>query len=175
MQSRLMPTDSVSPGPSLSWFSSALILVCGVVLPTVTVLVEALRHICADIFFDPFPTVGHVIAVAVVPLANGFSLWTLKRREGTHIEAVIFAQAFAVAIAGVYALIFAPIVPIAVVGIFFWGLGLLPLSPVLSLVAGLRALIALRALRRALALPVHRVVLGGLAAGIGVLLALNVP
>src|SRR5262245_29810905 len=113
MQIRLTPTESVSPVPSLSWFSSALIIVCGIVLPTVTVLVEALLHMCAQSFFDPFPTVAHVIAVAVVPLANGVSLWTLKRRDGGRIEAVMFAQAFAVAIAGVYALIFAPITPIA--------------------------------------------------------------
>ncbi len=58
---------------------------------------------CADGFFDPLPTVGHVFAIAAVPLAGVVSLWVLKRRDAARIEAVIFAQAFAVAIAGVYA------------------------------------------------------------------------
>ena len=79
------------------------------------------------------------------------------------------------AISGVYAVIFAPMTPVAVFGVMFWGLGLLPLSPLLSLIAGLRALAALRRLRRAAGLPAHRAILGGLAAGVGLLIALNVP
>jgi hypothetical protein len=171
------PTSSTPPPatPKLSAFSSALIVVWGIALPAITLLVEALSHMCADAFFDPLPTVGHVFAVAAVPLANLVSLWVLRRRDVAHVEAVIFAQAFAVAISGVYAVLFAPMTPVAVFGVIYWGLGLLPLSPLLSLIAGLRALLALRGLRRAAGLPAHRVILGGFAAGIGLLIALNIP
>ena len=163
------------PAPSLGWFSTALLAVCGILLPATTLLVEALTHMCADSFFDPLPTIGHVFAIAAVPLASVASLWVLKRRETARIEAFIFAQAFAVAVSGVYAMIFAPLTPVAAFGVMFWGLGLLPLSPLLSLIAGLRALAALRRLRRAAGLPARRAILGGLAAGVGLLIALNIP
>jgi hypothetical protein len=171
------PAPPVAPtlAPSLTWFSTALIVVCGILLPATTLLVEALTHMCADGFFDPLPTVGHVFAIAAVPLAGVVSLWVLKRRDAARIEAVIFAQAFAVAISGVYAVIFAPMTPVAAFGVMCWGLGLLPLSPLLSLMAGLRALTALRRLRRDAGLPAHRAILGGLAAGVGLLIALNIP
>ena len=99
------PTPPPSPAPPsrLSTLSTVLIVLCGIVMPAITNLVEALLHMCADGFFDPLPTVGHVFAVATVPLANAFSLWALNRRDGAHIDAVIFAQAFAVAVAAVYA------------------------------------------------------------------------
>jgi hypothetical protein len=167
-----------APPPFVPWLSglaSALVIVFGILLPLITLLVEATTHMCADSFFDPLPTVGHVFAIAAVPLANLASLWALQRRETARIEAIIFAQAFAVAVAGVYAVMFAPITPLAVFAIVASGLGLLPLAPLLSLIAGLRALLALRRMRRSLGIPERRVTLGGLAAGVGLLVALNVP
>jgi hypothetical protein len=177
---RLPPADPAPPVHSrprrlISRFGTILIVLAGIVLPAVTLLIEALTHMCADIFFDPLPSIGHVFAIATVPLAGVASLWALTRRNGAHLDAVIFAQAVAVAVAGIYALIFAPLTPVAVYGITFVGLGLLPLSPLLSFIAGLRTLFALRALRRALGLPVRRVALGGIGAGLGLLVALNVP
>jgi hypothetical protein len=161
--------------PWLSAPSSALVLVCGILLPAITLLVEAVTHMCANVFFDPLPTVGHLFAIATVPLANLASLWTLRRREAVRIDAVIFAQAVAVAVAGVHAVMFIRMTPLAVYGVLYLGLGLLPLSPLLSLVAGLKALFALRAARGTLGRPARRMVLGGLAAGVGVLIALNIP
>ena len=53
--------------------------------------------------------------------------------------------------------------------VLFMGMGLLPLTPALSLIAGLRALLALRRLRSALGRPPRppRLVWAGLAAGVG--------
>ncbi|HXU04122.1 MAG TPA: hypothetical protein VN903_24345 [Polyangia bacterium] len=171
------PTEPGPPfeSPRLSWFTATLLALGGILLPALTLLVESQSHMCAKIFFDPLPTVGHVFALAAVPLANLVSLWVLVRRDGARVEAVIFAQAVAVAISAAYAARFAPITPMAIYGVTFYGLGLLPLSPLLSLFAGLRTLLALRRLRRALGRPAHRAVLGGFAAGIGVLIALNLP
>ena len=55
--------------------ATAFVVVFGIVLPTTTILVEALLHMCAEAFFDPLPTVGHVLAMATVPLAAVFALW----------------------------------------------------------------------------------------------------
>jgi hypothetical protein len=166
---------SPTPSPAISGFATVLVMVCGIVLPTITILVEALLHMCAEAFFDPLPTVGHVFALATVPLAGVFSLRTLWRGDGAQIDAAVFAQAFAVAVAAVYALIFAPMTPVSVLAIAFVGLGLLPLSPLLSLFAGLSALSALRRQRAALRRPARRIAWTGFAAGIATLVALNIP
>src|SRR5262252_5475085 len=178
MQTSLAPLESKPSSarpPGISGFGTALVVVFGILLPTITILVEALLHMCAEAWFDPLPTVGHVFALATVPLAGAFAIWALRRRDGAHIDSIVFAQAFAVAVSGVYALIFAPMTPVAVLAIAFVGLGLLPLAPLLSLIAGFRALAALRRLHPAVARPAHRFVWGGFAAGIGTLVALNVP
>jgi len=178
MPTSLAPIEanrSPAPPPGISGFRAALVIVCGIVLPTITILVEALLHMCAESFFDPLPTVGHVFALATVPLAGVFALRTLWRRDGAQIDAAVFAQAFAVAVAAVYALIFAPMTPVSVLAIAFVGLGLLPLAPLLSLLAGLSALSALRRQRAALGRPARRLAWAGFGAGIVTLVALNIP
>src|SRR5215470_2424130 len=42
----------------------------GLVLPSVAILVEMTSGICAQMFFDPLPTVWHKVLVIAVPLAN---------------------------------------------------------------------------------------------------------
>jgi hypothetical protein len=152
------------------------IVLFGIVLPVVTSLVELATHMCAESFFDPLPTLGHVFAVFLVPLAGAASLRVLWRRDGDRLEATIFAQAAAMAISAVYALIFAPLTPLALFAIPYMGMGILPLAPALSFIAGLRALLALRRLRIALGRPARRrVVWPGLAAGVGLMIALQIP
>src|SRR5262252_8620391 len=143
MQTSLAPLESKPSSaqpPGISGFGTALVVVFGILLPTITILVEALLHMCAEAWFDPLPTIGHVFALATVPLAGVFALWALRRRDGAHLDAIIFAQAFAVAVAAVYALMFAPMTPLAVLAVAFVGLGILPLSPLLSTITGLYAL-----------------------------------
>jgi len=180
MDNSIAPPHAPSPPapvelPRLSLFSTLLIVVGGIVMPIVTNLIEALTHMCADAFFDPLPTVGHLFAVAAVPLANAAALWVLKTRAARHLHAAMFAQGFAVAVATVYSLLFVPLTPVALFAVVFWGLGLLPLTPLLSQIASLRALAALGVLRRALALPARRMGWAGLAAGVGALVALSIP
>ena len=71
-----------------------------------------------------------------------------------------------------FALLFLPLLPLAVVGIMV-GLGVLPLAPLVSFVCALT-------LRRALTVrenerSLNRPLLGGLAAGIALLIALDFP
>jgi hypothetical protein len=156
-------------------------LLFGVLLPAIALVVELTTHMCGESFFDPIPTLGHVLAVAMVPLANLLTLRALSRR-GTagRLDRLVFAQALAVGIAGVYALTFAPITPLALVAIPFYGLGVLALAPLLSFISCLLGLSALRRLETAraaesVAAPKKRRALAGLAAGVAVLVALAVP
>jgi hypothetical protein len=155
-----------------------LLSVFGVALPAIAIVVELVNHLCAEVFFDPLPTVGHVLVLAAVPLANAFTARALWRGGTARLEATILAQAFAVAVAAVYAIIFIPVTPIAFIAIAACGLGFLPLAPLLSLLAGWSALAALRDLRgveTGVARRPRRTVAAGLAAGLLALLALQLP
>jgi len=43
-----------------------LTLIFGVILPSISILVEATTHICAEVFFDPIPTLWHLLLVVFV-------------------------------------------------------------------------------------------------------------
>ena len=42
----------------------------GVVLPVLAVLFESKYHFCAEHYFDPFPTAGHVVLFLLIPFSN---------------------------------------------------------------------------------------------------------
>lgn len=105
----------------------------GVILPLAAFVVELATGLCAGAFFDPIPTWGHGLAVLAVPTINCF-LWTAARRDDPPSPWLTTAAGAAMAIAFVYALIFLPLLPIALIGVLI-GLGLLPWSPVLALIA----------------------------------------
>jgi hypothetical protein len=109
------------------------LLTFGVILPTVAFLVELATGLCASAFFDPIPTWGHALAVLAVPAINYF-LWAAARRDDPPSPWLMTAAGTAMAIAFVYTLIFLPMLPIALIGVLI-GLGFLPWSPVLALVA----------------------------------------
>lgn len=110
------------------------LLFLGVILPATALLVELATGLCAGFFFDPIPTWGHAFAVAAVPAAN-YSLWTAARSDEPGPAWLMIAAGAATAVTGAYALVFLPLLPIAVIGIIFLGLGLLPLAPALALIA----------------------------------------
>lgn len=107
----------------------------GVLLPLVTLGVELFTGMCRE-FFDPIPTPVHIAAIALVAVANGLALRDLFGGPGkapgrTWLAAL---NAVALGVACFYALWFAFLTPFAVLAILFFGLGLLPLSPLLSLI-----------------------------------------
>jgi hypothetical protein len=117
------------------------------------------------------PTYGHALAAGFVPASN-FVVWMhLRSGSPRNVKLLAFANGAAIAIAGFYALLFLPLLPLALIAIVF-AIGALPLAPLvvfacsLKLRGGLRARHQDRGLRGAL--------LGGLAAGLGVLLALDI-
>lgn len=165
-----------APPAELPYERGRLILIFGVVLPAITIVVELLTRMCAEAFFDPLPTLGHVFLAAAVPVTNALAvLTTLRRREGRRLEAIVFAQAAALAVAAFYTLTFLPLLPVGLFGLVFFGLGILPLTPLLTLLASVRTLRALLRLRKALGGSRRRTVWAGLAAGAAVLVALQIP
>ncbi len=113
-------------------FTLGFFLFAGVILPTAALLVELTWRICAEHLFDPIPTWWHILLVAFVPVTN-FQTW-FAFRKGSVVRPwwMSFANGVTIFISLFYALIFAPFIPIAVIAILFFFIGLLPLAPLLS-------------------------------------------
>jgi len=110
------------------------LLFWGVILPIITIGLEVGTHMCAGVFFDPIPTWWHVMLVCTVPLINFLTWAAIRQEKETWTKPLGWATGFAIAISGFYALLYLPLVPMAVLGVFFLGFGLLPLTPLLSFI-----------------------------------------
>jgi Vault protein inter-alpha-trypsin domain len=148
------------------------IIIFGVVYPAVVIVIELASRMCAEAFFDPMPTYGHVIAAGLVPAGN-LLIWTnLQDDTPRNTRWLEFANGTVIAIAGLYMLLFLPLLPIALLGIII-GLGLLPLAPLASFVCAVKLRGAIH--DRADVPPSYRALIGGIVAGFALLLALDIP
>lgn len=121
------------------------VVIFGVVLPVVTLFVELAWAWCAQALFDPLPTMFHVAMIAIVPVANLLVLLVRNGRYRASAGKVLFLNGIAIGVSAFYTILFIPVMPIAAVAII-WGIGLLPLAPLLSLIA---AIMCRRAIPRA--------------------------
>lgn len=161
-----------------------LIALFGIVLPAVSITVELVNGMCAETFFDPIPTLAHVLLVWFVPLANLVGLIAWLRTATKWRSLLLWSNGVVLGIAFVYSLIFLPLTPLAIFALLIFGLGLLPLTPLCSLFAAIALRVQL--VRMAAAQPVAltpraavaspsslRSLLGGAAVGILLLIALE--
>jgi Vault protein inter-alpha-trypsin domain len=125
------------------------VVFAGVVLPSIAILIEITTRICAEELFDPLPTVWHKFLVIATPLANLLVIYELRREGAEYRWRMGLASGLAVVVSTFYTILYLPLMPIALVAIAFAGLGLLPLSPMFSLIASALLLRRLLALRRA--------------------------
>src|SRR5438046_1551552 len=125
-------------------------LLCGVVLPLTTIGVELATRMCSQALFDPLPTLFHVALVVLVPLANLALYFPRLKRSATHVRWLSLANGGAVGIALIYTMLFLPILPIGAIAVVYWGIGLLPLTPLIALLAAIRCRIHLAHLARSL-------------------------
>jgi len=141
-------------------------MLAGVILPAFSILLETTTHMCAEGFFDPIPTLWHVLLVVFVPIAN-LQVWLAVRRGATDRGPLLgAANAVAVGVSLFYTVVYLPLMPLAFLAILLAGMGLLPLAPAFSLVAGL----VLRRQLRRVSPQGFTVRATGLAAGVGVAL-----
>ncbi|HEY5913884.1 MAG TPA: VIT domain-containing protein [Verrucomicrobiae bacterium] len=113
------------------------LLFFGVVLPLGAIIFEFLTGACAGVLFDPLPTVGHLALTLFVPAAN-FVVWrNIRRGQLQAATRLGWANGVAIGIALIYGLLFLPFTPFALLGVLVYGLGLVPLSPLLSLVVAI--------------------------------------
>lgn len=118
--------------PKSHWF----LFISGVIMPAISITVEASTHICAEVFFDPLPTPWHLLMVIFVPLAQLQVWFALRRGTPDRLRLAGFINAIVIGISIFYSIIYLPIVPLAFLTVII-GLGFLPLAPYFSLVAAL--------------------------------------
>ena len=118
--------------PKSHWF----LLIAGVILPAISITVEASTHFCAEIFFDPIPTTWHLLVVIFVPLAQLQVWFALRRGRPDRLRLAGFINAVTIGISIFYSIVYLSILPLALMTVLI-GLGFLPLAPYFSLVAAL--------------------------------------
>ena len=150
-------------GPSLWW------VVFGVGLPIVALAFELISGICGGAFFDPIPTIWHVGLVALVPIANFLAWWALREDRVQLRTRLGWVNGVALGVSLFYSLVFLPLSLPGLIGVIWFGFGLLPLSPLLAFISAM----ALRQWLRRLGMGSERASLPGLWRGMALgLLAL---
>lgn len=133
---RYEPVQQYNPGAPYDPGPNRFTFFAGVIMPAISITVEVTTHICADAFFDPIPTIWHLLFVIFVPLAQ-FQVWfAIRRRTPDRLALAGFLNAVTIGISVFYSIVYLPLVPLALLALLF-GLGLLPLAPFLSLIASL--------------------------------------
>ncbi|MBK9143262.1 MAG: hypothetical protein IPM23_12240 [Candidatus Melainabacteria bacterium] len=108
---------------------SNLVFIFGVFLPLVAGLFEFCSHFCAQHFFDPFPSLNHLILFLLIPLSN-FLVWLTRHKDmSQHYAFMALSCGMALGVGVMYSLMFLPLLglcllfSLAVIGLF----GLAPL------------------------------------------------
>jgi len=159
--------------------AGVMVVAFGVVLPVVALLIEWVTGMCAAAFFDPIPSLWHLLAVALVPVTNGLLWRAVRGAGGVRSSWPGWLGGLAAGVGLYYAVLFLPLMLPGLLAVIFYGWGLLPWSPTLALIVTLylmrRARLGLAgspADRAASSLPGAW---GGFAIGLGALLALEAP
>ncbi len=127
----------VEPTYRPSMWRHVVTLVFGIVLPSISIVVEATTHICAQEFFDPIPTVWHLLLVIFVPLAHLHAWWAVLKGQTERGTLLGLTNAVAIGISLFYTIVYLPLLPLALIALVYLGLGLLPLAPLFALIFGI--------------------------------------
>ena len=167
------PAATLPAPPQPPRAPGVMILLFGVLLPLITLGVELTTGMNAAAFFDPLPSIFHIFLVGLAPLAN-FAVWlALRRRACAHLGKLALANGCAIGVALFYSILFLPLLPIGAVAVVYFGIGLLPLTPLITLIAAIRCRVHLARFAEA---SHHRARLWpGVVLGVVALIALDLP
>jgi hypothetical protein len=154
---------------------SVFIVLFGILLPFVTIGFELFTHMCASTFFDPLPTIWHILLVGSVPVSNLLVCVHAWKGKSDHMSKLGLANGIAVGTSLFYTLLFLPLLPLSVIAIIFMGMGLLSLTPLLSFIS---ALLGRRLLKKSIPVEMSIRIPGlwwGICISIGLLILFEMP
>lgn len=111
------------------------LLLFGVILPLITITFEFFTGASAGVLFDPFSTWFNTLAILLVPAINGWMWWAGRAEDRRFLKTTSWLSGAAVGVCLFYTLLYLPFTPFAFIGIIWFGMGLLPLAPLLALLA----------------------------------------
>ena len=117
-------------------FTDKFTLIAGIIVPAIAITVEAGTHICARMYFDPIPSVWHLMLVTLMPLAQLHVWYAIRRGAPDRLTVSGYINAAVIAVSLFYSICYLPFVPVAVLTVLIL-VGVLPLSPLLSLIAAI--------------------------------------
>jgi len=141
------------------WFR----LVC-VLAPALVLAFELLTRACREMFFDPVPTSGHALALAGVSVAGYLGVRAQADSASPAFRRrAAFALGLALPVTAAYFVAFLPLAPLALMGVLYFGLGLLPLAPVVCFPSLLWLTVRVVRKAHARAVPLQRIGWAGVA------------
>jgi hypothetical protein len=147
----------------------------GIIMPSISIIVEATTHICAEDIFDPIPTLWHLLLVVFVPLAH-LQVWLAVRRGSTQRGALLgLANAAAIGVSVFYSIVYLPVMPMALIAIIMAGMGLLPMAPIFALIAGVILRRQLKAIAPESSAVRRKGLVLGLSLAFGVIILIELP
>lgn len=117
-------------------FTDKFNLIAGIIVPAIAITVEASTHICARTFFDPIPSVWHLMLVILMPLGQLHVWYAIRRGTPDRLRLAGFVNAAVIAVSLFYSICYLPFVPVAVLTVLIL-VGVLPLSPFLTLIVAI--------------------------------------
>jgi hypothetical protein len=111
------------------------ILFSAVILPVITIVFELVTGFSSGLLFDPMPTWLHVLILSLVPVSNAWVWRAARRQDSRSARLLSWLNGAACGICLYYALLYLPFTPFAGIGLIFFGMGLLPLSPLIASIA----------------------------------------
>src|SRR5215216_5300528 len=83
-------------------------LFMGVILPAIAITLEASTHMCAEVFFNPIPTVWHLMLALFVPLGQLHVWYTIRRGVSGRLMLAGFVNAVVIGISIFYSIAYLP-------------------------------------------------------------------
>lgn len=159
----------------VSFGGSFYIIALGILLPIAAASFELVTRICSQIFFDPMPSIWHILLFYLIPVSNFACFIAVKSNMNKQIKFFGFLNGVSIGASLFYTIWFLPILPFSAICIIAMGIGFFGLAPLLSFIA---CLVVCKRLRLLAPKQTHAKiphVWKGLASGFGVLLLLIIP
>ena len=176
IQPEMLPTKPVSTYNNLvSFGGSFYIIALGVLLPIAAASFELVTRICSQIFFDPMPSIWHILLFYLVPVSNFACFLAVKMNLNKQIKFFGFLNGIAIGSSLFYTIWFLPILPFSAMGLIAMGIGACGLAPLLSFIACLIICKRLKLLLPEQKEPKTPFLWSGFTTGFAVLLLLILP